>query len=87
MSENQKNPCPCCGYLTLAEKPPGTYEVCPVCFWEDDVAQGNDTNLAGGANIVSLAQARKNFALYGASSPEYRHRVRDPRPEEIPSFK
>ncbi len=26
--------CPCCGYLTLDER--GTYDICPVCFWEDD---------------------------------------------------
>lgn len=26
--------CPCCGCLTLAER--GAYDICPVCFWEDD---------------------------------------------------
>lgn len=26
--------CPCCGYLTLVER--GGYDICPVCFWEDD---------------------------------------------------
>ena len=26
--------CPCCGYLTLNER--GAYDICPVCFWEDD---------------------------------------------------
>jgi len=26
--------CPCCGYLTLPER--GAYDICPVCFWEDD---------------------------------------------------
>ncbi len=25
-------PCPCCGFLTLPEEPPGTYDICPVCF-------------------------------------------------------
>ncbi|MCS6814521.1 MAG: CPCC family cysteine-rich protein, partial [Cyanobacteria bacterium] len=28
-------PCPCCGYLVLSQPPPGTYLVCPICFWED----------------------------------------------------
>ena len=23
--------CPCCGYLTLPEEPPGTFDICPVC--------------------------------------------------------
>lgn len=26
--------CPCCGCLTLDER--GGYDICPVCFWEDD---------------------------------------------------
>lgn len=31
-------PCPCCGYLVFDE-PPGSYDICPVCGWEDDVSQ------------------------------------------------
>lgn len=26
--------CPCCGCRTLDER--GAYDICPVCFWEDD---------------------------------------------------
>ena len=26
--------CPCCGCRTLNER--GAYDICPVCFWEDD---------------------------------------------------
>ena len=33
MSE-KKYKCPCCGYFTLDER--GEYDICPVCFWEDD---------------------------------------------------
>jgi rubrerythrin len=33
-----KYPCPGCGYLVFDE-PPGSYEICPICFWEDDLAQ------------------------------------------------
>ena len=29
------NPCPCCGSRTLEKLAPGTYQICPVCFWED----------------------------------------------------
>ena len=28
-------PCPACGFLTFTE-PPGSYEICPVCSWEND---------------------------------------------------
>lgn len=30
----KKFACPCCGCLTLDER--GCYDICPVCFWEDD---------------------------------------------------
>lgn len=35
-------PCVCCGFLTLAEPPPGTFEICSVCRWEDDNVQARD---------------------------------------------
>ena len=36
-------------------------------MWEDDPVQANDPLLAGGANRVSLAEARSNYARFGAS--------------------
>ena len=67
MTDNiKKYPCPCCANVTLTEEPPGTFVVCPVCYWEDDAAQFEDQALAGGANVVSLEQARKNFKVFGA---------------------
>jgi hypothetical protein len=75
--------CPCCGYPTLSEKPPGTFAVCPVCFWEDDDAQFRDPAFAGGANSVSLNDARRNFAAYGASAEDLRTKVRAPTDEEV----
>ena len=49
-------PCPCCGNLTLSEI--NTFEICNVCFWEDDPIQSSDPNYSGGANNCSLIQAR-----------------------------
>lgn len=77
--------CPCCGFLTLNEPPPGTYEICPVCYWEDDPVQFEDPAFAGGANRVSLTQARQNFLDLGAVSSEFVRNVRPPRNEEKPS--
>jgi len=77
-------PCPCCKYLTLSEPPPGTFEICPVCNWEDDNVQFNDPYFEGGANEESLREAQKNFAEFKASSKRYLKRVRDPLPDEIP---
>ncbi len=77
-------PCPCCGYLTLEEEPPGTFLICPVCNWEDDNVQFEDPSYPGGANRVSLDQARTNFRLFGARTKEDLPKVRAPRPEENP---
>ncbi|MBU3129945.1 hypothetical protein LGL55_19455 [Clostridium tagluense] len=54
--------CPCCGYKTLSEKPPGTYEICKVCYWEDDGLQYGDPDCEVGANQESLRVAQKNFS-------------------------
>jgi hypothetical protein len=61
-----KFPCPCCGYLTFTDTP-GSYEICHVCFWEDDPVQLLDPWYEGGANKVSLEQAQKNFVRFGVS--------------------
>lgn len=55
----KKHTCPCCGQRTLHGS--GSYEVCPVCHWEDDPSQSADPTLTGGANTLSLAQARANW--------------------------
>jgi hypothetical protein len=63
--------CPCCRYLTLSE--PSSYEICPVCFWEDDGQDDEDADeVRGGPNgSLSLTQARINFENFGAC--EERH--------------
>ena len=50
------HPCPCCGEESLSEI--GNYEICRVCGWEDDPVQREDPNYAGGANSLSLNEAR-----------------------------
>ncbi len=76
--------CPCCHNLTLSEPPPGNYEICPVCYWEDDAAQFNDYDYQGGANSISLREARRNFEKYGACCENLRTEVRPPTPDEMP---
>ncbi len=77
-------PCPCCLYLTFDEEPPGTYEICPVCGWEDDEVQFNDPSFSGGANNVSLSNARANYKEFEACEQELVSTVRAPLEDEIP---
>ena len=69
MSEEKKYPCPCCGSLTLSEPPPGTFDICDVCDWEDDRVQYDEPGLDEGANHVSLREARENYRKYGIADP------------------
>lgn len=52
--------CPVCGKYTF-QSGPGSYEICPVCGWEDDKAQYKDPNLKGGANRLSLKEYKKQY--------------------------
>jgi len=72
----KKYTCLCCGYKTLDEPPPGTYNICPICFWEDDGVQLDDPFYKGGANHVSLIEAQKNFVEFGACEREMLKYVR-----------
>ena len=59
--------CPCCDSYSFVEA--GGYEMCEICGWEDDPVQEAQPNLAGGANKVSLIQARENFRMTDYSDP------------------
>lgn len=74
--------CPCCGYLTLPEGKPGSYEVCPVCHWMDDPIQFTDVEYVSDTNHVSLAEARENFQEYGAVTETTVEETREPAPDE-----
>ncbi len=78
-----KYKCPCCGFYTFDEKLNGNYDICPVCFWEDDPIQLEDNEYKGGANRVSLIQARHNFLLFGACEEEMKKHVRKPKEDEL----
>lgn len=73
-----KYKCPCCGFYTFEEKPDGNYDICPVCFWEDDHIQLQDETYEGGANHVSLKDAKKNYVEFGACERKYIRNVRQP---------
>ncbi|MEK3765899.1 CPCC family cysteine-rich protein [Solibacillus sp. FSL K6-4121] len=78
-----KYTCPCCGYKTLDEEPPGTYEICSICFWEDDGVQYEDPDYEGGANLPSLRKAQKNYVLFGACEESCIDAARKPNKNDV----
>ncbi|RKQ51701.1 Cysteine-rich CPCC [Roseivirga pacifica] len=62
--------CPCCGYRTIGAR--GNYDICKVCWWEDD-GQDNQhpERIIGGPNYgISLAMGRYNYLSYGLYDPK-----------------
>ena len=51
--------CPVCGKYTFEEY--DSYDICPVCGWEDDGLQRDEPDLACGANGLSLNQYREQY--------------------------
>jgi hypothetical protein len=73
-------PCPCCGYLVFRE-PAGSYEICPICFWEDDISQLRFVHMKG-ANGVSLVDGQQNYLSIGVCERRFKSNVRLPLPNE-----
>lgn len=77
--------CPCCGHLTLGtDSSSADWDICLVCFWENDPDQRQDETLKDGANPVSLQEARANYKAFGACHESVKEFVRAPLPEELP---
>ena len=57
--------CPCCGYPLLAER--AKYEICPLCWWQDDglddgpTGNPGDLDRVSGPNHGTLRRAREHF--------------------------
>lgn len=74
--------CLCCGYKTLDNQ--GAFDLCPVCFWEDDsYPQDDGTIIFAGVNRSTLKQSQKNYQKFRASELDYIEYVRLPKAEEI----
>ncbi len=71
--------CPCCGYYTLSSK--HMYDICPVCFWEDEEIE--DPNEYNECNGISLNDARKNYIRFGYIEKKDKLWVRSPRKNEL----
>lgn len=56
--------CPVCDYFTLPNR--GQYEICPICFWEDDGLDVDRLDVVSRPNHLTLREARANFHKIGA---------------------
>lgn len=54
-----KNSCPVCGYLTLEER--DSFDICAICFWEDDGIDDFEVNNDSGPNQMTLKEGREIF--------------------------
>ena len=70
-------PCPCCGHLVF-EGAPGSYDICPICYWEDDTVQLRWPDWAGCANRPSLIESQTNYAKSGGMEARFTGHVRPP---------
>ena len=60
--------CPVCENFSLDSY--GSYDICPVCEWEDCIGQRGDPDFTSGANWLSLRQARANWKEQGVVMTE-----------------
>lgn len=77
--------CRCCGYFTLIGETEEdvAWDICPVCFWENDIFDEAPDQYSG-ANHMTLAQGRTNFKKFFACTSNMISYVRLPKLEELP---
>ena len=71
MEQSHQYQCACCDYFTLYE-PLGSYDICPVCFWEDDpeIEFDKQDKPSPSNHELTLKEARGNFIKIGACNQE-----------------
>jgi hypothetical protein len=57
---------------------PGSFDICPICFWEDDIVQLAFPDMTGGANRCSLIEGQRNFVAFGVCERRLKPNVRAP---------
>jgi hypothetical protein len=72
--------CPCCDYFALESR--GEWDICPVCYWEDEGQILDKLDDCSPANRMTLRQGRLNFLLFGACEREMLEHVL-PRDERL----
>lgn len=78
-----RNRCFCCGnYTLIGTKEDIAWDICPVCFWENDTI--DDDNAQSVANHMTLLQGKENYKSFGACDKKMLRYVRKPKRYELP---
>jgi hypothetical protein len=66
--------CDCCDFFTILEGE--DYEICPVCFWQQDAFGIREPDEKSGANHgLTLRAGRANFRAFGACEEKFKTNV------------
>lgn len=80
MRNRIKEPCSCCGALTVLDTQD---DICPVCFWKNSQFDKYFTEPSDDNIQVTPEQARKNYREFGAFDRSALPYVREPEESEI----
>lgn len=63
------------------DEAPGSFDICPICYWEDEAMQLRYPNETG-ANRLTLIESQTNFEALGYGDLKNKKFVRKPNKEE-----
>lgn len=79
---HNKESCLVCGYMTISKR--GSFEICPICFWEDEGEVPDSAKPTYGPNgSLSLEKARQNYKKFGAVDKKLKDKVRLPTMDDM----
>jgi hypothetical protein len=76
-AQKELYPCPACGFFIFAE-PPGSYEICSICGWEDCAVQLRYPTAGTGPNAALVVEQQSVLEELPLSVREYAGHHRDP---------
>lgn len=76
-----KKQCECCKFYTLDCD--SNFDICPVCYWQDDLLQTEKPHYKWWANELSLEEWRLNFIKHWVSDLRDKNNVRNPYKNEM----
>ena len=65
--KKRKHLCPICGQYEFPEQ--DSLDICDTCGWQDDLVQEKDPDYRGGANRMSLNEAKTAWEKSGGKIP------------------